>query len=166
MIVADATWKIKHSWAVRPNRSAITKALAELKEALIITVQLDLCSKVYLVADELLRNSMEHGCFKIGKVEKARLLGLGTYEELLTQLEKTSDDKNTYWIELSLEIESAKLLLSVRDSGEGYDLKECRKNDPDLTRLSNRGLDLIKGFSSKIDVSRTPTQTTVTFDLG
>jgi hypothetical protein len=160
---SDPTWQFKHSWTLHPSRKDLSKVLGEIRELLGTAVPEAIASKAYLTCDELLRNSLEHGCFLIGAQKKAELLETGKFEEYVSQVEANA---NSGWIELEIEFPKEGLVIRVRDSGSGYQLTDGENEKSlALTRLSQRGLNLIKGLTSNLSVSLNPTQTTATFSL-
>jgi len=164
MILPGFLSTFKHSWRVLPSNILLSRVLEELRFYLESLLPKELASKVYLVADELLRNSLEHGCFKIGTDRKAELLKKGEYETFLTELQGGQSALTDSWIELDLEFSPNGILLQVRDSGAGYDFDSVsNEKSLDLARLSQRGIQIVQSLSSKILVSKNPTQTSAYF---
>lgn len=144
-----------------PSRKELARILNELRAQLDRELVGELGSKIYLVCDELLNNSLEHGCFGIGALKKAELLATDSFEDFLVESERLA---NKCWIELELEINISQVLVKVRDSGSGYELAEFESEKSlDLARLSQRGLQLAQSLSSNLSVRKNPTQTTALF---
>ena len=149
-----------------PSRTGLTKVLGELRSYLEANYAKELASKVYLVCDELLKNSLEHGCYGIGASKKAELLEKGEFEDYIISSEKLHANLDNCWIEVEMHLTGNQIVLKVRDSGLGYELEESSKEKSlDLARLSQRGLELAQSLSSGLMVEKKPTQTTATFLL-
>lgn len=165
-ILNNSAWQLRHSWRLEPTRRELSRVLSELRAQIERDLATDLSSKVYLVCDELLTNSLEHGCFRIGASKKASLLEEGIFEDFLVQSEKEAIINGNCWIELDVEIGVGEVLVKVRDSGTGYEIYRSPNGESlDLARLSQRGLQIVQGLSSNLSIEKNPTQTTASFLL-
>ena len=163
-VLCNPSWQYSHSWRTAATRKEVAKVLGQLRSILEESLPKEVASKVYLVGDELIKNSLEHGCFGIGANRKAELLGVGEFEEFLAKAEQNAAADQ--WIDLDLQLGPEQVLLKVRDSGAGYQLdKAINEKSPDLARLSQRGLQIAQSLSSELIVDANPTQTKAYFNL-
>lgn len=110
------------------------------------------CQQVFSIISEMVSNGLDHGILGLSSELKQNPEGFMEYflkrDELLNNL--TEDD----FIELRLdwlEIEGVKkLIITCRDSGQGYDYTSDRSIDNQ--RYSGRGVSLIRSLAESVEI--------------
>jgi two-component system, HptB-dependent secretion and biofilm response regulator len=110
------------------------------------------CQTLFAIVTELVTNSIDHGILGLSSNLKQSPEGFMQYfltrEKLLNNL---NDDD---FIELRLdwmEIESCKkLIITCRDSGEGYDYTQRRSLDNQ--QYAGRGLILVRNLAESVEI--------------
>lgn len=158
----------KYTYDVKPNRvkkSGNIIASFELSGGLIAETDLigifdglmrsidvvgDLRQKAFTVFAELISNALDHGILGLDSKLKNDFSGFADYlalkEKRLANMK--SDDKLN--MTFSFDPNTEEMAFSIKDSGEGYELKSTSVMDD--TKLSGRGLALINKLCKQIDV--------------
>ena len=76
---------------------------------------------------ELLLNAIEHGNLNIGYAEKGRLMRSGRWQQ---ELERRLAAAAETYVELEFEVNDDRVLIRVRDQGEGFDWRPYLDFDP------------------------------------
>jgi hypothetical protein len=168
-------WSIEHSWTTPPTLDGITGVLAKLRVILELTLEDKLSKRVYITADELIRNALEHGCLGIGSEKKSELIDQGRFEEYIRQEEAKFSDLR---INMELNIPTPyELILKVTDPGSGFELSETSEirkvssqsnkfASPDkIEKASERGLIIVQSLVEKLVIEKQPTRTSAYFAL-
>jgi len=133
------------TWTISPLRGEIRRILGELEGSLAELVDGAKAKKVRICADELLRNALEHGIFRISN--KEHLQEGGRLEAELTQLEAKSWDSD---LSLTVSQLGDRLALEVSCAGEPF---LFGTNTPRADQCSGRGLTLVQKISEELWVS-------------
>jgi len=93
---------------------------------------------------ELLANAVEHGNLGIGFEDKAALLAAGRWEEEVTARLAAPENAGKF-VEVRCTRERARLSVSIRDQGKGFDWRAFLAMDPARTSCPNgRGIALAR----------------------
>jgi CheY-like chemotaxis protein len=145
----DTEWK----WRGEPDLTllGLSRTIKEFLDAL--TAEVDLGSverdEVEFVLTEALTNALEHGCFGIGRDEKARLLLNGEYEDALERRIALSDAKMSLSAILYRGAGNPLLIMEVLDNGPGLP-GDALKTETDKNSVNGRGLQMISRFSDSL----------------
>jgi anti-sigma regulatory factor (Ser/Thr protein kinase) len=156
---SELSWKETHKWQIAPNRAALKRALAELRSCLPCEERLKIA--VLTVADELLRNGLEHGCFGLSSEAKSALLETGGFEAYLKKLEEEAGDRPLLRLEAEIGNE---LVLTVTDPGPGFEVALAPIEASE--KPSGRGIHLARSLATTLTFSRNPSSARAVFLLG
>jgi hypothetical protein len=143
------------SWSVKISGKKLAQAdLPPMVNSFLQYIGLDqkVCQKVFSIISEIVSNGLDHGILQLPSEIKQNPEGFMEYfikrDELLNNLSETD------FIELRLdwlEMEGAKkLMITCRDSGQGYDYSSEKIIDDDL--YSGRGLSLIRSLAEDVEI--------------
>ena len=107
--------------------------IRDLHEANLVALQVaHLCpqpERAVTGISELLLNAVEHGNLKIGYQEKGRLMRNGQWrEEIQRRLDAVENTAG--YIELEFDVNADRVLIRVRDQGDGFDWRPYLELDP------------------------------------
>ncbi len=115
---------------------------------------------IYTIFTELFVNALDHGLLKLDSTLKSTAEGFATYyqerQQRLTNLTEGSIE-----IDLSLykTANNNKLIIKVSDTGSGFDVEQYiddnKNNQADITKLSGRGVELVKELSYSLEYNST-----------
>ena len=110
------------------------------------------CQVVFLVVSEMVSNAIDHGVLKLSSATKEEANGFAQYfNERERRLKELG---NSDFVELCLQWKQEggkpQLLVSVKDSGEGYIYEELIGSEN--SGLSGRGLKLIRNLSKTVEI--------------
>ena len=105
---------------------------------------------------EVAINAIEHGNLGISYETKKEWIEKNIYHEKLSELLKTETAKNTF-VEISLEIESDCITLTVKDEGDGFKPQKAieKIKQEDIRRNSGRGMMMMKSYFDEIKYNET-----------
>jgi two-component system, HptB-dependent secretion and biofilm response regulator len=143
------------SWSVKISGRKLAQAeLPPMVNNFLQYIGLDQkrCQKVFSIISEMVSNGLDHGILKLSSDIKQKQDGFMEYflkrDELLNHLSESD------FIELRLDwlqIEGTKkLMITCRDSGQGYDYSAEKVVDDDL--YSGRGLALIRSLVESLEI--------------
>lgn len=106
--------------------------IRNLQEANLVALQVaHLCpdpTRVVTGISELLVNALEHGNLKIGYDEKSRLMRNGEWQR---EVQRRLDDADPRaYIELEFDVSAERVLIRIRDQGDGFDWLPYLDFDP------------------------------------
>ena len=105
----------------------------DLQEAKLVALQVaQLCpepQRVVTGISELLLNALEHGNLKIGYDEKSRLVRAGAWQQEIERRLESGEYAGAY-VELEFDVNDDRVLLRVRDQGDGFDWRPYLDFDP------------------------------------
>lgn len=112
----------------------------------------DFVQEAVLAANEAIMNGFEHGCLGLSASEKAELLAGGGYESFMAR----ADGSGRIRIDLATRRvgDGVLLLLTVTDSGPGFDLSRLSDKRAGAKELSGRGLRLIRKYTDGMFYNR------------
>lgn len=117
-----------------------------------VGVNQQVCQIVFLVVSEMVSNAIDHGLLRLESAIKEKMDGFDFYfrerERRLSYL--TDMDTIELVLEWKAHQEHPQLIISVRDSGLGYDLNSLA-GSPD-NQLFGRGLHLIRSLAQSVEV--------------
>jgi CheY-like chemotaxis protein/anti-sigma regulatory factor (Ser/Thr protein kinase) len=146
-----ASW----SWSASlfPSLDSLKKAIVEALDRLSLEIILGTKQRdeLELVLSEALTNALEHGCLKIGREEKERVILTGEYDDILENRAAPTDSDISLALSLWRGAKQPLLLLEICDSGPGLPFDSFRI--PDTTAVSGRGLQVINRYSDSFFVS-------------
>jgi len=107
--------------------------IRNLQEANLVALQVaHLCpdpARVVTGISELLLNALEHGNLKIGYHEKSRLMRNGEWQREVQRRLDACDTRSCY-IELEFDVTAERVLIRIRDQGDGFDWLPYLDFDP------------------------------------
>lgn len=105
---------------------------------------------------EVAINAIEHGNLGISYETKKEWIEKNIYHEKLAELLKTETAKNTF-VEISLEIETDCITLTVKDEGDGFKPQKAieKIKQEDIRRNSGRGMMMMKSYFDEIKYNET-----------
>lgn len=105
---------------------------------------------------EVAINAIEHGNLGITYETKKEWIEKNIYHEKLSELLKTETAKNTF-VEISLEIETDCITLTVKDEGDGFKPQKAieKIKQEDIRRNSGRGMMMMKSYFDEIKYNET-----------
>jgi len=107
--------------------------IRNLQEAKLVALQVaHLCpdpARVVAGISELLLNALEHGNLKLGYREKGRLMRNGEWQREVQRRLDASDTRSCY-IELEFDVTAERVLIRIRDQGDGFDWLPYLDFDP------------------------------------
>lgn len=105
---------------------------------------------------EVAINAIEHGNLGISYETKKEWIEKNIYHEKLSELLKTETAKNTF-VEISLEIETDCITLTVKDEGDGFKPQKAieKIKQEDIRRNSGRGMMMMKSYFDEIKYNET-----------
>lgn len=100
---------------------------------------------------EVAINAIEHGNLGISYETKKEWIEKNIYHEKLSELLKSETAKNTF-VEISLEIASDSIILTVKDEGEGFKPQKAieKIKREDINRNNGRGMMMMKSYFDEI----------------
>ncbi len=108
--------------------------IRDLQEAKLVSLQVaHLCPEPQRVVggiSELLLNALEHGNLKIGYQEKGRLMRNGQWQQEIQRRLEAVENINGY-VELEFDVSAERVLIRVRDQGDGFDWRPYLELDPE-----------------------------------
>ncbi len=115
-------------------------------------VDQNVCQIVFLIVSEMVSNAIDHGILRLDSEFKENADGFEFYFQERERRLKRLTEKDT--ISLSLEwlkdVATPSLMITVKDTGVGYDPAVLDKNNDD--QLSGRGLYLIRGLVQSVEI--------------
>ena len=110
--------------------------------------------RIYTIVSELFSNSLEHGLLKLSSDIKSNPNGfIEYYNSRELALESLTDS----YIEITLEhnpiASGGELIISVKDSGQGFDISQEENKLAENINSHGRGIALVKSLCSEINYS-------------
>ncbi len=110
--------------------------------------------RIYTIVSELFSNSLEHGLLKLSSDIKSNPNGfIEYYNSRELALENLTDS----YIEITLEhnpvVAGGELIISVKDSGQGFDISQEKNKLTENINSHGRGIALVKSLCSEINYS-------------
>ena len=110
---------------------------------------------VYTIITELFVNSLDHGLLNLDSELKSSAEGFALYyQERQNRLNTLSTGSITLELSFYQIDDKNKLIIKINDSGKGFDVNQYIHNNEenkDITRLSGRGIELVKELSSSLE---------------
>ena len=104
---------------------------------------------LYTILAELYSNALEHGVLKLDSAMKDTSDGFLKYYSLRSERLDQTEGSVTFGITHKLKTDGGLLIITVKDTGEGFDYKEFKvKQNND--GYSGRGIHLINDLSEKV----------------
>lgn len=121
-------------------------------------------SEVFMILSEMYSNALEHGILKLDSSLKNTVEGFAEYyasrESRLLQL---TEGRLKIDINVSASDQHGCLMLTMTDSGNGFDVSNMNLADFDHSRPFNRGLSLIHQMCDEMTLSENGTQISVKY---
>lgn len=143
------------SWNIKVSGQKLAHAdLSPMAVEFLQYVGLDqkTCQKVFAIITELVTNSIDHGILGLSSNLKQSPEGFMQY--FLTREKLLNDLSDEDFVELRLDWldikQSKKLIISCRDSGEGYDYLQPRSLD--IQQYAGRGLILVRNLAESVEI--------------
>jgi two-component system, HptB-dependent secretion and biofilm response regulator len=113
---------------------------------------LEACQKIFLILSEMVSNAIDHGVLQLSSDLKSGPEGFVAYfyERELRMGKLKADDVVEVSVSWLTDGNDPRLMICVRDSGQGYEARELKNLA--LSDVSGRGLGLIKRLSSSVEV--------------
>ncbi len=110
------------------------------------------CQRVFAIVNELVTNSIDHGILGLSSSLKQNPEGFMQY--FLTREKLLNDLNDENFVELHLDwvpIDGRKkLMITCRDSGQGYD--HLQQGSLDIQQYAGRGLILVRNLSESVEI--------------
>ena len=143
------------SWSVKISGKKLAQAdLPPMVNSFLQYIGLDqkVCQKVFSIISEMVSNGLDHGILQLPSAIKQNTEGFMEYflkrDELLNNLSDTDFiELRLDWLEIG---GIKKLMITCRDSGQGYDYSSEKVVDDDL--YSGRGLSLIRRLAEEVEI--------------
>ncbi|TPE54703.1 response regulator [Maribrevibacterium harenarium] len=108
-------------------------------------------SQVFMILTEMYSNALEHGILRLESSKKRTVDGFSEYyAERELRLQNLNEGRISIKVEVVANAEEGKLVLTVSDSGEGFDISKINLDVFDSDKPFNRGLALIHQLCTSV----------------
>lgn len=118
---------------------------------------------LYTILAELYSNALEHGVLQLQSEMKNSAEGFIEYYKLRSERLETTNGAVTFAISHRLKADGGRLIISVKDTGDGFDYRSLQAKQGNLG-YSGRGINLINDLSHKVTFKGVGNEVEVEFE--
>ncbi|MBU2706829.1 fused response regulator/phosphatase [Zooshikella marina] len=120
--------------------------------------------RLYTILAELYSNALEHGVLGMDSSLKASLHGFTQYyAEREHRLQQLKEGFIRFWLEHKIEPQGGVLVITVADSGPGFNYQKMMNRITEDTNYHGRGVNLLRSFCRRVEYSEVGNQVTIEY---
>ncbi|MCP4127846.1 MAG: fused response regulator/phosphatase [Gammaproteobacteria bacterium] len=106
---------------------------------------------LFTILTELYTNALDHGVLDLSSDIKNEMDGFSNYfTEREKRLEQLTEGYVTISVSSCTTLDGGEMVITIKDSGSGFDFADYQCDKTDYSRLSGRGIQLITGLCSSV----------------